>query len=60
MPPYVGLIWIQYVLISVSGLQPVLIALAPAIGLRAPIGSVAKYAYCFSRLFLCGLLVSVI
>jgi len=48
------------VLISVSGLQPVLIALAPAIGLPAPIGSVAKYAYCFSRLFLCGLLVSVI
>jgi len=55
-----GLIWIQYVIISVSGLQPVLIALAPVIGLRPPIGSLAKYAYCLSRLLLCGLLVSVI
>jgi hypothetical protein len=40
-----GLIWIQYAILSVSGLQLVLIALALAIGLPAPIGSVAKYAY---------------
>lgn len=47
--------------VSVSCLQLVFfITLAPAIGLPAPIGSVAKYAYCFSRLFLCGLLISVI